>query len=565
MRSMCSRLRMVVGMRANVPHRCRILGESRSSATPLCDNETVQYSEPQIPDWERLNPDEFEETVVAMLHREHPTVGKTFDGRGGDGGIDFIVESPAGDTIYQVKHFTGRIGRPQKRQIEHSLRRVANRKMSAWILVIPMELTRNEDEWFQTLAGDRGVVCRWYGRKWLNQLISTHDDIRFAMLSPAGAARAEIQDRLAAIGNPVVSLDDIVRSQHALGGIAAKLSPGFDVYTASTPHGTEVTLTPKPGSGFQFNFDTIRKHAGDDVFEQLRFGRPVGFEAPPSVIGLPDDLFDGRTGQWRMEGEPTPTTQMRLEAVNAHGRVLAELLFPEAAGTRGFAGVELAVTDRSGWVTAALQIEPRTAFLNIGIDATGSAFPDDLAPVVDFFEAVRETGLIRGVLRVDDREIRGEPMAIAATEELVGSAFARYVHDVRYLQRYTGNRHLISIDAAHDSQALRDFVRMLEGEVLHPDGTLDADMISIPDELIFAPGEGQALVVRDELVGFTIQDVEHRPPTLVRQITCARVEIDNRDDVIQARASGTGCNVHFRPVGGEQWHMTLGEKVDVSS
>lgn len=518
----------------------------------------MNYGEKQSPDWIRLTAGEFEHIVAMLLFRQHPD-GQRFDGRGGDGGVDFVVDGAGGRIVYQIKHFTQRLGGPQRKQTTRSLDRLAGEQISEWILIVPIDLTPAEDQWFQSLDSESVRVRRWLGGTWLDQQIARHDDIRFAQLNSAGAARAEIQDRLRKVGNPVVSLDDVVQSQASLARVAATLSPAFDVYTSSSPDGTHVRLAPKPGTEFRLDLEQLRKHAGEKAFEHLGFGRAVEFQAPPSLIGLPSDLFGGDLGHWTLGGESGPAIRLRLEAVTEKGWVLAELPFPEVTGTRGFAGIEFETSHPSDWMTATTRMTPTNAAVSFTIDTTPAAYPHDLIHVVDFHEAARGSGHVRVVLTVHGQEMKAEPVPISIDEELIGPGFNRYVHDALFLQRCSGHRHRISVDGADDAHDLRELVRMIEGEVLHPSATLTVELTSIPDDLRASRGVGQSVAVRQELLSFTIQGEEHRPRGLVRQLTCDNTEIDNWNEAVATFSLGQGGTATFRPAPGHEWNMSMGE------
>jgi hypothetical protein len=100
--------------------------------------------------WEDLEPATVERVIAALLVR---TIGgaKPVEGAGGDEGADVVAPLGDGDHVYEIKSFTGRLGSSQRRQIRDSFgtARVRRPTMRAWTLVVPTDLTPDEQRWFR--------------------------------------------------------------------------------------------------------------------------------------------------------------------------------------------------------------------------------------------------------------------------------------------------------------------------------------------------------------------------------------------------------------------------------
>src|SRR5258708_29529247 len=119
--------------------------------------------------------DRFEDMVSVLIANLHPEAQRV-DGRGGDGGRDVQVETPDGLIVYELKGFTGRLGKAggRRRQVERSLSRSASLGPTAWRLTAPIDPTPAEYAWFQRLQSKYSFALAWLGKTWLGQQTATH-------------------------------------------------------------------------------------------------------------------------------------------------------------------------------------------------------------------------------------------------------------------------------------------------------------------------------------------------------------------------------------------------------
>jgi tetratricopeptide (TPR) repeat protein len=135
--------------------------------------------------WQDLRAADVEDLIAALLLR---TVdgAQRIDGSGGDGGVDVVVRSPAGDHVFEIKSFCRRLTAAQKRQVLNSLRTAVKqqRDMVAWTLVIPLDPSPAEDRWFrEVLAAETAAAVSWMGRTAVEAAFAAHPDLAPAFLS----------------------------------------------------------------------------------------------------------------------------------------------------------------------------------------------------------------------------------------------------------------------------------------------------------------------------------------------------------------------------------------------
>lgn len=112
-------------------------------------------------EWTRRTPEEVESVIAFMLCREFPNAIRIRPSQG-DGGIDIMVPSPSGVTIYQIKSFAQNLTFSQKKQIQRSFDTLLayagkeNLHVLKWCLVMPLDPTREQLRWLQqvTSKGD---------------------------------------------------------------------------------------------------------------------------------------------------------------------------------------------------------------------------------------------------------------------------------------------------------------------------------------------------------------------------------------------------------------------------
>jgi hypothetical protein len=109
--------------------------------------------------------EKFEEMAVHLIRSKHPMARRVRIVRG-DGGIDAhdgCLADPDGVDVFQIKYFPVRIEESQRNQIRESFKRVRNNKdfkAKSWTLCIPIEMSLDEQTWYDEWAAkqcDSGI------------------------------------------------------------------------------------------------------------------------------------------------------------------------------------------------------------------------------------------------------------------------------------------------------------------------------------------------------------------------------------------------------------------------
>lgn len=118
--------------------------------------------------WSRYSGEEVEKALAAYICLENPRATRIRPSRG-DRGIDLISRHNDEIVVYQIKKFSDNLTPSQKRQIEDSWKRLRdyasanNLNLSEWHLVMPLDPTPENDDWFRKMGETAGVDFIWDG------------------------------------------------------------------------------------------------------------------------------------------------------------------------------------------------------------------------------------------------------------------------------------------------------------------------------------------------------------------------------------------------------------------
>ena len=119
--------------------------------------------------WERHSGETVENVLATYICRLHPRAVRIRPSRG-DHGIDLLEKHDDGTvTVYQVKKFATNLDTSHKRQIEKSLDRMQayikdkSYVLRAWHLVLPLDPTLENQNWFDELVSDPCFDMVWDG------------------------------------------------------------------------------------------------------------------------------------------------------------------------------------------------------------------------------------------------------------------------------------------------------------------------------------------------------------------------------------------------------------------
>ena len=243
--------------------------------------------------WSKLSEPAYAQLVSLLLQRMMPTA-EVLDGSGGDGGRDVQVRQDGLLTLYELKHFTGRLSRrsPSRQpQVEKSLAQATKLRPKLWHLVVPIDHNPSELKWFDGLREQYPFVCQWLGLSWLNTQLSAYPDlvrsvlntVNDELLTAIGEYRAE-RDMLAG------GVPDLVRRTSALQARADEMSQHYRVQVTQFEDRREVAVFAKHeramemapitvGARFVFPDTPEGLQALSQFHEMLHFGQDLDLDA----------------------------------------------------------------------------------------------------------------------------------------------------------------------------------------------------------------------------------------------------------------------------------------------
>lgn len=127
-------------------------------------------------DFSRLSSKQYEDMISVLLSRIRQT--RRVDGSGGDGGRDCYFSDENGTDVYELKSFLGRMNDVRRQQVVRSLQRALKGSPRIWSLVVPIDATPKEQEWFDSLASaTTTTTLTWLDKTWLEEQLAAHSDI----------------------------------------------------------------------------------------------------------------------------------------------------------------------------------------------------------------------------------------------------------------------------------------------------------------------------------------------------------------------------------------------------
>ena len=335
--------------------------------------------------WEDLERQRYEDMVSVLLNRLHPEAQR-IDGKGGDGGRDVQIVHGQHDQIidaFELKSFTGRVTPSRRTQTSRSLRRAATLGPARWSLVVPIDPTPGELDWFRRLGERYDFPIAWLGRTWLDEKMSAFTDIRRYFLE---GAKDEVFHLLREIREEqarVTDVHDAVRRVRALHARLNEIDPHYryelSTGTAAADYRpTDVVLSVSFGDG---RVDVYPKYLGaindrpitvnvqvvigpDDDLIQNALNYGVGATIPSSMVSsvtvdAPSGLGGSFTGA---EVSLLPSSRALDEPVSLalditdDDRHIASWPVNLTEQTRGLKGSILTGADSTGWLQCRLRV-----------------------------------------------------------------------------------------------------------------------------------------------------------------------------------------------------------------
>lgn len=392
--------------------------------------------------WGAYSAETLEMTMAVLLHQSRPqSVHRTPSQ--GDGGVD--VFEPDGDQfdVYQIKGFVGRLSEgSRKHQIEKSLRAATDDPrlpgpVRNWILVVPIDFTSGEEQWFEELTSGAPFSCSWRGETFwhseaarfpyvvdyylLNGRLESdrllREAIQFAEVQfSAAVAPADALDRMRALAERV---NDSSPHYHFDFHVTATMPalesrPGVVMsYTQGSVGGGPFAtvdviarfpqaLKLEPISGtIRFAPDAVADSHPDFarvVTDWMEYGGEITIPPGGATFVLEGPLAwtseSASVGGWIGSPEPAQETRLRLRLTAPDGEI-SDLPVVVIKGGRGLVGDgrEFHVDDFEELLRVRFRMQPATGAGTIDVSTTEA----DLAgraisrvqPVISFLAAFR--------------------------------------------------------------------------------------------------------------------------------------------------------------------------------
>lgn len=391
--------------------------------------------------WDELPEPAYARLVSMLLQRMMPDA-EVMDGRGGDGGRDVQLRRAGTLTVYELKHFTGRVSArsPKRReQVEHSLARAAKLNPTEWHLVVPIDHNSSELEWFDALRARYPFIRAWRGLTWLNTQFSAHPDlVRGALNTVNDELLAAIREHRAERDMLTGGLPDLAARLDVLQARADEISPHYRVEVSLTGRERSVSVFPKHDRAlelapinvtghFAFPDDEPGQHAHQQFLDAFGFGDDLdldGTYARLLTISGPAELCIDETLQldrFQLEQQLTPITpplRATLAALDANRRTLVEVGLVFTERRFGHMGVVLKTTDAAGLLVVHARIDMMrgTSSLSLSLRCPERVLPSALIPALQLLSCCAPPNLMRLAFHIDD--------APSFTEAAVGAAYA---------------------------------------------------------------------------------------------------------------------------------------------
>ena len=246
--------------------------------------------------WMEFEPQGYEDMVAVLLSRLHPD-SQRIDGKGGDGGRDVQIADQDGQLVhaFELKSFTGRMTTKRRKQVIRSLKRVAGLKPPEWTLVVPIDPTPGEMNWFEKQRGNYDFPLAWFGKTWLDEKMSAHSDIRQYFCEGASEEVVNLLLELNREEAKVIAVDDAVGRLQTLRQRLNEIDPYYR-YELST--GMATGDHRQTGAVLSITSDSARVDVYEKYAGTLK-DRPI--TAKVEIIVEPDD-------EALLQGSKVPST-----------------------------------------------------------------------------------------------------------------------------------------------------------------------------------------------------------------------------------------------------------------
>jgi hypothetical protein len=420
--------------------------------------------------------------VAVLLSHLHPESVR-IDGSGGDGGRDVQITTDAGLQAFELKSFTGRMTSGRRQQVERSLARAATLAPMNWTLIVPIDFTIGEDEWFRKLGGTVSFPIERRGLTWLDAQIAERWFIaRYFLdhLSDEIVRLAETlnQERAVLAGGA----PDAIKRAEALVGQLNEIDPYYRFEITTDGKQSSVKVLPqykgaerdRPIGGsvrFEFPKDAEGLAIMEAVRQSFDYGTPVRVPAQ-YVRELTIDLPAGLGGTFPTGvveiGPSAPGERMAgiLACMDPGGSTLAEVPLDMRVVSRGPKGAVLEASDTTGILGLTAKMDVATRRFTISLHADGSLpfYPHEMRPLLRLLDALGPPNVF------SIRTGEGKPIASGVVGERVPffeEWMPEIVEDLALLQWESGMVRKVGPDfTGQELNAVLEAAALIRGETV---------------------------------------------------------------------------------------------------
>lgn len=381
--------------------------------------------------WESVPQTVYDDLVSVLLGTLHPEAER-IDDRGGDGGRDVQIREDEKLTIFELKSFTGRLGNAQGRrqQVQSSLARAAGLDPSSWELVVPIDHTPAELQWFDGLRASYPFPLAWRGRTWLEQQLAQHPAIvryyledraqevirLLTQLHQEQAALAngvpDVLDRLTALRDRIDELDPHYRLDIAMNGDTTTVTVRTRYKGADRDRPIRVTGT------FEFPDTEVGRELAKRLEDAFDFGEPVEIPADytgtfqvDAPAGLGGEFAGAAVTLGAAVNPNVVSLDGRMQIFNPDGRPLGTLPIRFDEHRLGNAGGTMVGRDSTGSIELSVRLDVRSsrAVGTYHLQPASGLLPGALLPLLRFADRLRAPNLVQ--IRFDGHDL-GPPMEL---------------------------------------------------------------------------------------------------------------------------------------------------------
>ena len=472
--------------------------------------------------WGAYGGDYIEKVMAVFVAQDEPdTIRRT--PASGDGGIDLMI--PAGDGVFvdQVKSFSGRLDDSRKAQVKSSWEEfqrdprlpAGKKKILGYRLVVPIDPTPGEQEWFEKLVAGAIYPVTWRGETHWNSLAAQHPQVvdyffnggrdrlllrqqgllkalgdPFAPVTPGDiAASLEMTREMLNSADPYYRYEFLTTSEeapptheqleplgpYALAHATSIVGGGFLTIRVVPKHRYSLTDEPIGGTLNIKIADPERAREFQKALDGFkRFGRALDIPNGSlfATISAPGGLattIEGGAARISPALAEQPPTRMRFAIVDANDEVIAQVPLETRSHTIGQAGgAEMILSDPSNTIDVTMQIAPpdehdsRIAFSITMHNLAGrpARLVGDASLVLGHIRAPNEIRLLAefGPQKLASHKLDGDV-------EMLGLGAGLHIADLALLQNFAAFEITVpdELDPSFATE-LHHYARLLRGE-----------------------------------------------------------------------------------------------------